>query len=323
VSDEAIWNQYWHFDRVASCFDGAGGSNYDDGIAWGWRAFFKDLPGGTRILDLCTGNGAVPLIAVETGREQGKEFEIVAVDRAEIDPPAFVPRHAEDFAAVRFVPATDVEALPFPGAGFDAVTSQYGIEYSNLERALPEAARMVAPGGRMRLVVHAADGVVAADALPVIAEADWLLDEIDLPGRAARCLSAVTFVEREEIVGAAKRREADALFAAFQDALGEVAARVPTAHDRAMFKNSGAVLFDTFKRRSMFRLDQLLAKVGQIEGEIVAHRARLKALVDAGLDAAGAAALAARLREAGAKEASCKPLGTFSGLVGRVIEARF
>jgi ubiquinone/menaquinone biosynthesis C-methylase UbiE len=323
LPDEDIWDQYWHFDRIASCFDGAGGSNYDESIARGWRAFFKDLPDGTHILDLCTGNGAVPLIAVETGRAEGKEFEIVAVDQADIDPAGYVPRHAEDFARVRFVPATDVEALPFPDAGFGAVTSQYGIEYADLDRALPEAARQVAPGGRLRLVVHAADGVVAADALPVIAEADWLLDEIGLTDRAARCLTAVTFVEREEIVGAAKRREADALFAAFQDRLAQTAARVPTAHDRAMFKNSGAVLLDTFKRRSMFRLDQLLAKVAEVEGQIVAHRARLQALVEAGLDAAGAAALAERLRAAGATAAGSKPLGTFSGLVGHVIEARF
>ena len=323
MPDDDIWGRYWHFDRIASCFDGAGGTNYGEDIARGWRAFFRDLPAGTRILDLCTGNGAVPLIAVEAGRAEAKAFEIVAVDQADIDPAAYVPRHAGDFAKVRFVPATEVEALPFPDAGFGAVTSQYGIEYSNLERSLPEAARVVAPGGRMRLVVHAADGVVAADALPVIAEADWLLDGIDLPGRAARCFSAVLVVERESIVGAKARREADERFAAFEAALAQAAARIAAAHDREMFRNTGAVLLDTFKRRALFGRDQLLAKVAEVEGQIVAHRARLLALVEAALDAAAAADLADRLRGAGAAEAQSAPLATAQGLVGHVVEARF
>ena len=44
MSDGGIWDRYWHFDRIASCFDGAGATNYDDCIADGWRAFFAGLP---------------------------------------------------------------------------------------------------------------------------------------------------------------------------------------------------------------------------------------------------------------------------------------
>jgi SAM-dependent methyltransferase len=313
LDDGDIWNQYWRFDRIASCFDGAGASNYDECVAAGWRSWFEALPKGARILDLCTGNGAAALIAAAAGRAGGKDFEIVAVDRAEIDPPAFVTRHAEDYAAIRFVAATDVEALPFPDAGFDAVISQYGIEYADAERAIPEALRMILPGGSARLVVHAADGVVAAGSRAIVAEADLLLDEIGLPGAAARCFAALWAVERE---GRQNRADADRAFAAFQEALVRTARHVPQARDQAMFKNSGAVLFDTFQRRGHFDLDQLLAKPAEIEGEIRAHRGRLVALVDAALDHNGAKALAARLGGA------CQPLTNQSELIGYVIEAR-
>jgi SAM-dependent methyltransferase len=320
VNETWIWDRYWHFDRIASCCDGAGAANYDDSVAAGWRAFFGGLPAGARILDLCTGNGAAALIAAEIGRKEAKGFEIVAVDQAAIDPPAYVTRHAEDLAAIRFVPGTAIEALPFPDASFDAAISQYGIEYSDLARSLPEAARVIAPGGHLRLVVHTAEGAVAAGARTVIAEADLLLDGIGLTGAAARCFAALWAVERE---GGDERQQADEAFAAFQTALEQTARYIPQAQDATMFKNSGAVLLDTFKRRGHFDLEQLLAKVEQVESEIRAHRGRLVALVEAALDAAEAKALAGRLRASGATEADSSPLHNGDELIGHVVEARF
>jgi len=313
-----IWSRYWHYDRIASCFDGAGETNYAEDIAGGWRAFFETLTEGARILDLCTGNGAAALIAAETARTRAGNFRIVAVDRAEIDPACHVSRHAEDYAAIVFLRGTAVEALPFPGGGFAAVVSQYGIEYSNLKRSLPEAVRMLAPGGRIRFVVHAADGVVARESRKVIADADLLLVEIDLPGHAARCFEAVLSVERE----GGDTALADSQFSAFQDALLRAAKHVPDAADRTMFKNSGAVLLDTFQRRGHFDLAQLLAKTEEVRAEIAAHRGRLVALVNAALTAKQAEALAERLGKLGGVAAS-RPLENAQGLIGHIVAARF
>lgn len=320
MSETSIWDRYWHFDRIASCLDGAGAANYDDSVAGGWRDFFSTLPGAARILDLCTGNGAAALIAAEVGRREAKGFELVAVDQAGIDPLAYVTRHAEDLAAIRFLPGTNVEALPFPDASFDAAISQYGIEYSDLACSLPEAVRVIAPGGCLRLVVHAAEGEVAAGARTMIAEADLLLGEIDLTGAAARCFAALWAVERE---AQAERRQADEAFAAFQEALERTARYIPQARDATMFRNSGAVLLDTFKRRGHFDLEQLLAKAQEVESEIRAHRGRLAALVGAALDAAQAEALAGRLQKAGAMQATSSALCNAADLIGHVVEARF
>jgi SAM-dependent methyltransferase len=319
LSDKWVWNQYWHYDRIASCFDGAGAANYDESIAAGWRGFFEALPAEARILDLCTGNGAAALIAAETGRR----FAVTAVDRADIDPPTYVTRHAEALAAIDFRGATEVEALPFADASFEAAVSQYGIEYSDLSRSLPELARVVAPGGRARLVIHAADGVIAAGARDMLADADLLLDDIDLAGSASRCFSALAAVERDPGASGEARRGADESFAAFQSALERTARHVPAAADRTMVRNSGAVLLDTFTRRGHFDLDQLLAKAGQVETEIRAHRGRLNALIDAALDGAQSAAVAARLEAAGASKSAAAPLHNADGLIAYVVEARF
>lgn len=323
MAEASIWERYWHFDRIASCFDGAGASNYDESIGAGWRDFFCALPMGARIIDLCTGNGAAALIAAETGRRENKAFEIVAVDQAKIDPPSYVTRHAEDFAAIHFEGSTSVEALPFSDARFDAAISQYGIEYSDLARSIPELARIVAPGGVARLVVHAADGVVAAGSRAVIAEADLLLDRIDLPGSARRCFEAVSAVERTPGASADARRRADESFADFQTALMRTARNIERASDKMMFRNSGAVLLDTFKRRRHFDVSQLLAKADEIHAEIHAHRGRLTALVEAALDKAEANALAEAVCRAGAKEARATALDNRDGLIAHVVEAQF
>ncbi len=318
MPEGGIWSQYWHYDRIASCFDGAGQTNYADEIADGWRRFFEALPDGARILDLCTGNGAAALIAAETARERTGHFQIVAVDQADIDPAGHVSRHGEDYASIIFLRGTEIEALPFPGAGFAAVISQYGIEYTDLERSLAEAVRMVAPGGRLRFVIHAADGVVARDSRAVIADADLLLEEIDLPGHATRCFEAVLAVER----GGGNPMLADTHFAAFQGALERTARHIPQAADRTMFKNSGAVLLDTFQRRGHFDLEQLLAKAEQVRSEVGAHRDRLDALVRAARTAKEADALADKLNALGGVAAS-RPLEGTQGLIGHVVAARF
>ena len=115
---------------------------------------------------------------------------------------------------------------------------------------------------------------------------------------------------------------ADTNFAAFQDALARTAEHIATAADRGMFKNSGAVLLDTFQRRGHFDLEQLLAKTEQVRGEIAAHRGRLAALVDSALDAGGSAALAEKLAAAGGVAAS-RPLESAGALIGHIVAARF
>lgn len=240
------------------------------------------------------------------------------MDSAAIDPPAFVTRHAELYAAIAFRGGVSIEALPFPSGHFGAAISQYGIEYSDLSKSLSEAVRVLAAGGRIRFVVHAADGIIAAGARAVIADADLLLDEIDLTGCAARCFEHVLAVERDG--GDFKR--ADGSFTAFQAALERTARSIAGAHDKTMFRNSGAVLLDTFKRRGHFDLGQLLAKAEEVRGEIACHRGRLVALAEAALDARGAEHMADRLSAMGGVAAS-RPLANGDGLIAHIVAARF
>src|SRR5215213_3751605 len=197
MDKRAAWDRFWSYDRLSSFGTGSGAGNYGEAIAEGWGAFFAALPAGSKVLDLCTGNGAIAVIAVEAG----DKLKVTGADLAAVRPAAFVSKSKRQLKQVRFLANTPAEHLPLDDASFDAVVSQYGIEYSDTERSVAEAVRVLAPGGRLRFAVHAAEGSVAADTKRAITDADFLLDEIDLPGSAAACLQAILDVERGRTQG--------------------------------------------------------------------------------------------------------------------------
>ncbi len=154
------WSVFWRSDQLRSCVCEAGGAA-DDSIAAAWRAFFDALPAAARILDLATGNGVLATLAAGVSQSRGDRFDIHGVDAADVDPARFVPSAANLLNDVCFHPKTQLERLPFADDTFDAVVSQYGIEYSDRSRSLAEASRVLKPGGQFRLLVHAADSVLA------------------------------------------------------------------------------------------------------------------------------------------------------------------
>ena len=314
------WDRYWRADRIASCMDGAGRSNYDDRIAAGWRRFFHSLPNGSRILDLCTGNGAVAVIAAEVGAVHGKNFQITGVDLADIDPRRFVHRLGVIARDIRFIPRTSVENLSLAEGGFDAVVSQYGIEYSDLAKSLPEAARMLAPGGRLRLFMHAKEGTVVAATKKAIADADFLLDRSGLCDKAALAFRAVHAVENGDESAAATAR-ADRCFTAFKSALDGTAHHLRKATDQEMIRNSTSVLLHAYEHRRGLPVDMLVSKAAELKEEISAHRMRQRALVSASVNSARMAKLVAALVALGLADVSYSEAKPGAEFVGYVLEA--
>lgn len=92
------------------------------------------------MLDLATGGGAV-LRAISDERP---DLELTGVDYAVV--PNWSPVH-------RIMSGVDCANLPFPDASFEAVTSQFGIEYCPAD-TIREALRVLRPGGRARFVIH-------------------------------------------------------------------------------------------------------------------------------------------------------------------------
>ncbi|HEX2139126.1 MAG TPA: methyltransferase domain-containing protein [Woeseiaceae bacterium] len=154
------WTEYWKSGRGASCFEG---SDVEVRLNRLWEQLVDELSEGARVLDLATGNGTVAACCAARGRARGIGLTIEGVDAAAIHPAKYVPDARGALRDVRFHGNVRLEALPFRAAAFEVIVSQFGFEYAAEEPAVAEVARCLAPGGRLRFVLHAREGVVAQD----------------------------------------------------------------------------------------------------------------------------------------------------------------
>ena len=155
VPRESAWSSYWANGALHSCA-GSFPGNYAGAIADFWSPLFDRLQPGGRVLDVATGNGALPMLSWEQ-RRLGGDISIDAVDLAVVAPAWHDPgKHA----AIRFHPCVRMEQLPFPDQGFDLVVSQYGLEYGRWPDALHECLRVCRADGTAAFILHHAGSVL-------------------------------------------------------------------------------------------------------------------------------------------------------------------
>jgi len=137
--------------------------NYDGEIAAFWQQQVAQLPRGARILDVCTGNGAVALLLAQASAAAGTGSSITAIDAAEIRPDLIkrrFPQLAMLIKRIRFIGARRFETLAVTPASLDLITSQYGIEYCEPAPAARKCFELLKPGGRLALICHAPDSAM-------------------------------------------------------------------------------------------------------------------------------------------------------------------
>lgn len=182
----AVWSRYWAGGNLHS-LAGSFAGNYEGEILEFWAACFRSLTPTQRVLDIGTGNGALPAIAWTTLGAAMSAFD--AIDLADLQPHALCDAPGDVRAKVRFSSHVAAEALPFPDGSFDLAVSQFGFEYTGFDRSIPELARVLKPGGSLRLVTHHADSRLTAVAREEVAHIEHLLSE-DGPMASASALYA-------------------------------------------------------------------------------------------------------------------------------------
>lgn len=165
------WTLYWQADRLDSADAVQSTTDYAPIKAW-WRELALQLDTRPDVLDLATGNGTVPASLLDANAD----LNITAVDRADIDPVRYLTEPGP-LQAVNFKGQVDICSLPFDDESFDAVTSQFGIEYAPQAPSIAEAARVLKHGGQMQFLLHCDDSQIVLPARRRCAEMNALLAE--------------------------------------------------------------------------------------------------------------------------------------------------
>jgi ubiquinone/menaquinone biosynthesis C-methylase UbiE len=187
------WESYYRSGRLATCPTGHD-LNYTLELRELWTGFFGVLENSARVLDIGTGNGAIALIALESGNSLGRAYEIHGADLAQINPKRDVPDGSRLFAGITFHPGVATEELPFATASFDAVSGQYALEYTDIRESLNQVFRVLKPGAASQFLLHHAESIVLERAHASLRHADTVLIDtkvhrklrrfIDMEGRS-------------------------------------------------------------------------------------------------------------------------------------------
>lgn len=179
---QQAWTAYWASGVLHSCA-GSYLGNYSGPIGAFWRQCFSRLKPDARVLDLASGNGALPLMLWQyvDGR---CAFRIDAIDMASIAPAWYVP---EKYPEITLHSGIRMESLPFK-SGFDLIISQYGLEYADWPMVLNEVLRVRREGGELAFVMHHADSVLVRVGRVEMEHLQGLLAEDGLLSTAAAVL---------------------------------------------------------------------------------------------------------------------------------------
>ena len=172
------WSRYWASGALTSLPEDFR-VNYDGEIRRFWHDCCADVPDGGRVLDVCTGNGAVALLIAEGLAGLDRTAGITAVDLADIQPQRIgqrFPALANYIDRIRFVGNRAFEAIALDDASQDLIVSQYGIEYCDPTAATAQCARLLKPGGRLALLTHATDSAMRATMQQELAQYEVLAD---------------------------------------------------------------------------------------------------------------------------------------------------
>lgn len=171
-ASQSAWHEYWRSGALHSCATSFA-ANYDGAIAAFWLRNFAGLGPQDRVLDIASGNGALARLLLDTDGNAN-----VPIDSVDLAPVA--PAWQDELAAgqkhrLAFFGHTAAEALPFSAASHTLAVSQYGLEYTDLDRSVPELLRVLRRPARVALLVHHTASRPVTLARDEVAHIDWLL----------------------------------------------------------------------------------------------------------------------------------------------------
>jgi len=161
------WSNYWTSSNTLNSFaESDAAKGYTGAIKEYWFNVFSNLKANSRIVDIGCGNGALACLAVEYSKQHHLNFEVHAIDAADINPLEALkdnPETLELLQDITFHSSCPVESLPFKAGSVDLFVSQFGFEYADTKKALQQCHLALVDNGTINFLAHHPDSFISTD----------------------------------------------------------------------------------------------------------------------------------------------------------------
>lgn len=318
---QSAWTAYWRTGSLHS-LAGSLSDDLDGPVRAFWEETFALLMAQDRVIDIGTGNGPLPALLC---RLRGDAMPSVdAVDLAEVAPVWLASSPPACRRSVHFHGRTSAESLPFPDHHYSLAVSQFGLEYTQLERSVAELGRVVRTDGRVALLVHHASSQLTRVAGEEVRLVDLLLSPDGLLAVAWDIYPYLALVAQGRSAQLSADPQATRARHRFNDAMRDLQVQIAQSPYPDVLLDTRAFLVDWTRA--------LAAGAASLEQARQAHRDYQQALQDAAfrsrelcahaLDEDGLAQLRERFVANGFRVIECNLLHHGPMLIGWTLRAQ-
>ncbi|MCH7820791.1 MAG: class I SAM-dependent methyltransferase [Proteobacteria bacterium] len=304
-SETRGWDTYWQGTRDKDSYALGGASH--PAITSFWDDTLSQILASTtnaRILDIATGSGAVIEKFFHHSTDAQPDITCVDISDAAIDG---VRRR---FPAITGIVA-DARSIPLESFRYDLVTSQFGIEYAGLD-ALDEAARLIAPGGTLAMLMHVRPGLI-------FDECSAALDAVQRTQKAEFVERALRFFESGfAAVRGADRAPYDQAASDLNPAIEAVDTILSEHGEHVAGGTIAKLYFDVERIHTRIQThdpDEVLEWLRTMVRELADYGERMASMCDAAIDEKAFGDAGERLRKHGLTIAQGEPLLPVDGVL--------
>lgn len=177
------WTEYWKHGHLTS-FGSVFQNNYPAILADGWKHWLKTLRSPGLVLDIGTGNGALIDMALDT---VPTSTQLIGVDAAQLS----VSDNLKSQTNVSFFEKTKAENLPLEDKAASAAMAQFGLEYADLKKAVPEIARVLTAGANFRFITHFQGSMILKPNHEILTAVDYILKKNGLIDKISKLVKTL------------------------------------------------------------------------------------------------------------------------------------